>query len=154
MQAKIDSPAAAASAPSGARALIIGAGLGGRAGVMGQTPAARAPALNWDDLRIVLAIAESGTLSAAAVQLSLSHPTVSRRLQLIERRLGTRLFDRTPASLQLTSAGQEMCTLGLRLRDDIAALERRIGGRDAGGEEPIRLTAPDAVSEYLLPSVL
>lgn len=121
---------------------------------MGQTPAARAPALNWDDLRIVLAIAESGTLSAAAVQLSLSHPTVSRRLQLIERRLGTRLFDRTPASLQLTSAGQEMCTLGLRLRDDIAALERRIGGRDAGGEEPIRLTAPDAVSEYLLPSVL
>lgn len=121
---------------------------------MSQHPPARTPALNWDDLRIVLAIAESGTLSAAATGLNLSHPTVSRRLQLIERRLGTRLFDRTPASVQPTVAGQEMCTLALRLRDDIAALERRIGGRDGHGDGPIRLTAPDAVSEYLLPSVL
>lgn len=121
---------------------------------MSQPPAARVPGLNWDDLRIVLAIAECGTLSATAVHLHLSHPTLSRRLQLIERRLGTRLFDRTPASLQLTAAGHDMCTLGQRLREDIAALERRIGGLDAGGDGSVRLTAPDAVSEYLLPGLL
>lgn len=116
--------------------------------------ASTATALNWDDLRIVLAIAEHGTLAGAAVRLRISHPTLSRRLRQIERRLGTRLFERTPTSLRLTAAGEDMRQLALRLRDDIAALERRIGGRDAGPGGPIRLTAPDAVSEYLLPGIL
>lgn len=116
--------------------------------------ASRAPALNWDDLRIALAIAEQGTLSGAARHLGISHPTLSRRLQLIERRLGTRLFERTPSSLQLTAAGEEVLQLAQRLRDDIAALAHRIGGRDAGTDGPVRLTAPDALSEYLLPGIL
>lgn len=109
---------------------------------------------NWDDLRVVLAIAEHGTLSGAAARLRISHPTLSRRLRQIEQRLGARLFERTPTRLRLTAAGEDMRQLALRLRDDIAALERRIGGRDAGPGGPIRLTAPDAVSEYLLPGIL
>jgi len=121
---------------------------------MNQPAHASTTVLNWDDLRIVLAIAEHGTLSGAAIRLRISHPTLSRRLRQIERRLGARLFERTPTSLRLTAAGEDMRQLALRLRDDIAALERRIGGRDAGPGGPIRLTAPDAVSEYLLPGVL
>lgn len=111
-------------------------------------------ALHWDDLRIALAIAEQRTLSGAAVQLRISHPTLSRRLRQIERRLGTRLFERTPSSLRPTAAGEELTQLALRLRDDIAALERRIGSRDTGTDGRVRLTAPDAVSEYLLPGIL
>jgi DNA-binding transcriptional LysR family regulator len=65
----------------------------------------RTSALDWDDLRIALSIAESGTLSGAAAKLQLSHPTLSRRLQLIEQRLGTRLFERTPSGLRPTEAG-------------------------------------------------
>lgn len=113
-----------------------------------------ATTLNWDDLRIMLAIAEHGTLSGAAAGLRISHPTLSRRLRRIEQRLGSRLFERTPSSLRLTAAGEDMRQLALRLRDDITALERRIGGRDAGPGGAIRLTAPDAVSDYLLPSIL
>lgn len=115
---------------------------------------APASALNWDDLRITLAIAEHGTLSGAASALLVSHPTLSRRLQLIERRLGTRLFERTPSSLRPTPAGEEVRQLALRLREDIAALERRVGGRDTSAAGTVRLTAPDAVSEYLLPPIL
>lgn len=114
----------------------------------------RTSALDWDDLRIALAIAEAGTLSGAAARLHVSHPTLSRRLQLIEQRLGTRLFDRAPSGLKPTDAGEEVRALALRLRDEVAALERRVGGRDSGGDGPVRLTAPDAVSEYLLPGVL
>jgi DNA-binding transcriptional LysR family regulator len=114
----------------------------------------KAPALQWDDLRIVLAIAECGTLSAAAVRLSVSHPTLSRRLQRIERRLGTRLFERLPTLLRATAAGEEVRQLALRLRDEIHALEHRIGGRDADADGTVRLTAPDAVAEYLLPGML
>ena len=116
--------------------------------------ASAAKVLNWDDLRIVLAIAEHGTLSGAAAGLRISHPTLSRRLRRIEQRLGARLFERTPSSLRLTAAGEDLRQLAVRLRDDIAALERRIGGRDSGPGGPIRLTAPDAVSEYLLPGIL
>lgn len=114
----------------------------------------RTSAFDWDDLRLALAIAECGTLSRAAASLQLSHPTLSRRLQRIEQRLGTRLFERTPSGLRVTDAGEEVRALALRLRDEIAALERRIGGRDNGCDGPVRLTAPDAISEYLLPDVL
>lgn len=109
---------------------------------------------SWDDLRVVLAIAERGTLSGAAAHLRISHPTLSRRLRQSEQRLGTRLVERTPSGPCLTAAGEDMRQLALRMRDDIAALERRIGERDAGPGGPIRLTAPDAVSEYLLPDIL
>ncbi|MBI3452567.1 MAG: LysR family transcriptional regulator [Rhodospirillales bacterium] len=110
--------------------------------------------LNWDDLRVVLAVAENGTISGAAIALRISHPTLSRRLRRIEQRLGVRLFDRTPSSCRPTEAGEEMRVLADRLRDDIVALEGRIAGRDQNSRGPVRLTAPDAVSEYLLPGML
>ena len=114
----------------------------------------RTSAFDWDDLRIALAIIESGTLSGAAATLHVSHPTLSRRLQLMERRLGTRLFERTPGGLRPTMAGEEVKALALHFRDEIAGLERRVCGRDDGHDGPVRVTAPDAVSEYLLPGVL
>ena len=115
---------------------------------------AAASSLDWDDLRIALAIAECGSITGAATALLISHPTLSRRLQRMERRLGTRLFERLSSGLRATAAGEEVRALALRLREDIAALERRIGGRDEGNVGTVRLTAPDAVSEYLLPAVL
>jgi DNA-binding transcriptional LysR family regulator len=110
--------------------------------------------LNWDDLRVVLAVAENGTISGAAAVLRISHPTLSRRLRQIEERLGARLFERTPSACRPTEAGEEMRALASRLRDDIGALEARIAGRDRSARGPVRLTAPDAVSEYLLPPML
>lgn len=110
--------------------------------------------LQWDDLRLVLAIVEQRTLSAAAAALQISHPTLSRRLQQAERRLGSRLFERRPTQWQLTPAGAELCELARRWREDIGAVERRIAGRDASDPSPVRLTAPDAVAEYLLPGIL
>ncbi|WP_372053511.1 LysR family transcriptional regulator [Tistrella mobilis] len=110
--------------------------------------------LNWDDLRLVLAVAEQGTVTAAAAALRISHPTLSRRLRQIEAGLGVRLFDRTPPRWRLTAAGEEMCDLAARLRTDIQALEGRIRGRDEGQRGIVRLTAPDAVAEYLLPDLL
>jgi DNA-binding transcriptional LysR family regulator len=110
--------------------------------------------MDWDDLRIVLAIAEHGTLSGAAAAMRLSHPTLSRRLRHLEHQLGTRLFERTPSSLRLTPAGDQMRQVALHVHDEIAALERRIGGLDTDEDGSVRLTAPDAVSEYLLPSAL
>jgi len=116
--------------------------------------ASQSTILNWDDLRVVLAVAENGTISGAAAALRISHPTLSRRLRRIEQRLGGRLFERTPSVCRPTEAGEDMRTLANRLRDEIVALEGRIAGRDQSSRGPVRLTAPDAVSEYLLPGML
>jgi len=110
--------------------------------------------LDWDDLRLVLAVAEEGAISRAAQRLRLSHPTLSRRLRQTEQRLGTRLFERTPTACRPTPAGEEMRELAVRFRNEIAVLETRLAGRDQGINGSVRLTAPDAVSEYLLPHML
>ena len=51
-------------------------------------------ALDWDDLRVVLAVFRQGTLSGAARSLGVTHSTVFRRLGAIEQQMGARLFER------------------------------------------------------------
>ncbi|MDX1576662.1 MAG: LysR family transcriptional regulator, partial [Kiloniellales bacterium] len=63
--------------------------------------------LDWDDLRIALAVAETGSLSAAARSLGLSHSTVLRRLSAFEAKIGVRLFERQPRGYAPTAAGLE-----------------------------------------------
>jgi molybdenum-dependent DNA-binding transcriptional regulator ModE len=53
-------------------------------------------AMDWDDLRVFLAVAKSGSLTRAARDLGLSQPTVGRRIAALEKRTGARLLDRTP----------------------------------------------------------
>ncbi|WP_051555941.1 LysR family transcriptional regulator [Kordiimonas gwangyangensis] len=52
--------------------------------------------MNWDDLKIFLAVAEAPSMRIAAKGLRISHSTVSRRIEALEGALGARLFDRLP----------------------------------------------------------
>ena len=58
--------------------------------------------MDWDDLRIVLAIARHGSLNAAARALGTTQPTVSRRLDALERSIGGKLFERAANGLSPT----------------------------------------------------
>ncbi|WP_307219668.1 LysR family transcriptional regulator [Microbacterium sp. SORGH_AS_0888] len=63
------------------------------------------------DLRLLasfLTVVTEGTVSAAAARLNLSQPAVSRQIRELERRLGVRLFDRTPTRLTLTAAARRV----------------------------------------------
>jgi hypothetical protein len=55
-------------------------------------------ALDWDDLRYLLALGEAGSLAAAAKALKVDHSTMSRRLAALEASLGTKLVSRGPGS--------------------------------------------------------
>jgi DNA-binding transcriptional LysR family regulator len=57
-----------------------------------QTKSAKLQAVNWNDLRYLLAVAQGGTLSAAARRLRVDETTVARRLAAAQRALGARLF--------------------------------------------------------------
>lgn len=89
--------------------------------------------MDWDDLRIFLAIARAGTVSEAARQLELDHSTLSRRLSNLEARLSIRLFDRAGRRLAINAAGQQLMRTAERLEStllsDIAVLEAMQGSR-------------------------
>lgn len=82
--------------------------------------------MNWDDIRIFLAVARHGSLRAAGRALGLSQPTVGRRLAAFEQGFGgPALFDRLPEGLRLNAAGEALVAAAERLESAALALERR-----------------------------
>ncbi|RWE30086.1 MAG: LysR family transcriptional regulator, partial [Mesorhizobium sp.] len=65
---------------------------------------------DWDELRFVKRAAEHGSFTAAAGSLGVNAATVLRRINALEERLGSRLFYRSRAGLDLTQAGQRVLT--------------------------------------------
>lgn len=86
--------------------------------------------LDWDDLKYFLAIAEEGSMSAAAKKLHVSQPTLSRRLATLEERTGSELFHRSRSGQTLTNLGEQIYSHALHMRDDVFAVERLITGHD------------------------
>ncbi|WP_136253292.1 LysR family transcriptional regulator [Onishia niordana] len=106
--------------------------------------------MHWEDLRVVLAISEAGSLSGAARRLGLSHATVFRRLDGIERRLGVSLFVRARRGYTPTPAGDDMAATAKRIEDEVLGAERRLIGRDLGLSGTLRVTTTDTLLMGLL----
>jgi DNA-binding transcriptional LysR family regulator len=106
--------------------------------------------LDWDDVRVFFAVAESGSLNAAARTLGMTQPTISRRMEDLEIRLGARLFERSAKGVSLTASGETMLEMAsgmARLGDSIV---RRVGGRDRADAGRVRLSAPDGMASFVL----
>ena len=86
--------------------------------------------MQWDDLKIVLALSRKGSVRAAARRLALDHSTVSRRLGRIEEALGLSLFERTGEGLKATAAGERLVQAAQQIEDDLADTQRQIRGHD------------------------
>lgn len=66
-------------------------------------------AMDWDNVRVFLAIARQGSMRAAGRALGLSQPTIARRLAAFETTCGgATLFDRLPEGLRLNAAGERL----------------------------------------------
>ncbi len=104
--------------------------------------------LDWDDLRVFLAIARSKTLSGAARNLGVNQTTVTRRLEALEARLGVRLFDRSPTGISATSAANEVLAVAERVEDNVASIERQLIGQDMRLTGELRVTTIDMSAYY------
>lgn len=102
-------------------------------------------ALGWDDLRLILAIADAGTLSGAGRALGLSHATLFRRLNGVEERLGVRLFDRARNGYSATLAGEEIAETARHVERRVQDVERRVVGRDLKPSGTVRITTLDSL---------
>jgi DNA-binding transcriptional LysR family regulator len=110
--------------------------------------------LEWDDFRVFLAIARHGSLTAAARALRVTQPTMGRRLEMLEERLGTRLFERTPTGPVLTDLGAAILNNAEQMEQAVLAAERRIAGHDNGLLGAVRLTSVEWFGSHVLASII
>ena len=106
--------------------------------------------MEWDDLRIVLAVFRQGTLSGAARRLGVTHSTVFRRLGAIEQQIGARLFERFRDGYVPTPAGETAAEAAARLEDEVLTLERRLSGQDLRPSGVVRITTTDTLGTILM----
>jgi molybdate transport repressor ModE-like protein len=110
---------------------------------------------DWNELKFVLAVARAGSLTGAARALGIDHSTAFRRLQALERRVGTGLFDRMPGGAYgATAAGQRMAVAAERMEAEALALDRDIAGRDPRLSGRLRVTSSETLAYRVLPPPL
>lgn len=110
--------------------------------------------LDWALIQAFLAVAEGGSLSAAARALGASQPTVGRQIKQVEAQLGLDLFRRHAKGLELTEAGSALVTPARAMREAMREIAMYAAGRDAGLAGTVRITASEMVSHHVLPPIL
>jgi DNA-binding transcriptional LysR family regulator len=110
--------------------------------------------LDWTLIRSFLAVAEAGSLSAAARASGISQPTLGRHIQAIEAALQVQIFTRTAQGQALTEAGQALLPAARAMQAAAAELALTAKGHAAGIEGTVRITASRVVSHVILPPIL
>ena len=110
--------------------------------------------LNWDDMRVFLAVARAEGLSGAAPALKMDPATLGRRVSRLEASVGAPLFVKSPQGYALTDLGQRMRDKAAEAEDAFArAMDEGQGGaRGLTGQ--IRIGSPDGAANYILPQVV
>lgn len=105
----------------------------------------------WDDIRFFLALVRYGSVRGAAAALKVNHTTVSRRLRGLERRLGSRLVQRTPDGYALTSDGEVIFASGEAIERELDLAAQRVQGSDDSVSGKVRITLTDFLLELTGP---
>ncbi len=107
-------------------------------------------AFEWDDVKIFLAIARGGSITAAAKSVGVDASTVSRRVAALERNLGVSLFTRGRSGVALTEEGQGILAIAERAEESMLAIARSRGAFSTAPGGTVRLATSGILSAYLL----
>ncbi len=110
--------------------------------------------LDWSLIQSILAVAEAGSLSAAARRLGLSQPTLGRQIQAAEAVLGVTLFQRHARGLELTDTGLSLIEPARAMQDAAARLSLLAAGRETTLSGTVRITASVVMAHHILPPLL
>ncbi len=110
--------------------------------------------MDWTLARTFLAVARTGSLTAAAQRLGASQPTVTRQVQALEQALGMRLFLRHPRGVRLTERALELVPAAERVEQAVTGFERLAVGVRELLEGSVRIAASEIVgTEVLAPAL-
>jgi len=110
--------------------------------------------LDWDHLRVFLAVARQGQMLAAARSLGVNHATIARRLDALEDALGAPLFDRRPTGSLLTEAGERLLPAAERVETEILGIVDQSRAEGASVSGTVRIGAPDGLGTMFLAAEL
>lgn len=110
--------------------------------------------LDWSLIEAFLAVAETGSLSAAARHLGSSQPTLGRQVRQIEDQLGLVLFDRQPRGLKLSESGLGLLEPARSMRDAARRIELAAAGQASDLSGTVRITASVFTAHHLLPPII
>ena len=110
--------------------------------------------LDWDQVRVFLAVARAGQLARAAARLGLDVSTVSRRLDRLEDELGVALFDRTRDGTVATAAAEAMLPAAEDMERGLAQFAAAVDAVETTAEGIVRLTAPPGVADAFIAPLL
>jgi DNA-binding transcriptional LysR family regulator len=109
---------------------------------------------NWDDLRYFLAVARTGTLSAAAEQLGTEHTTVARHIHTLEGELNSCLFHKSNSGYGLTEAGSRLLVGAEAIESAYACAKAAASSEGQTIIGTVRIGAPDGFGcAFLAPRV-
>ena len=109
---------------------------------------------NWDDLRFVLAVAEHGSLNAAAVGLGVTHATVMRRVAAFETRYGRPVFEKSQSGYRVLPEAGPILRAISDVGEAVLATERTIVGADLSPSGQVRIASTDSLSQLVLPPIV
>ena len=109
---------------------------------------------DWNQIRAFLAVADQGSLSAAARVLALTQPTVGRQISALEDALDVVLVERTGRSVTLTPTGQDLVEHVREMADAATKVSLAASGHSQTIEGLVTVTASDVMCVYTLPQIL
>ena len=115
-----------------------------------RPPRTRSLAMDWDDVRVFLAVARKGSMRAAGRALGLSQPTIARRLAAFEASFGEpTLFDRLPEGLRLNAAGEQLVPAAESVEDAVLTMERRRAAASPVLRGTVRVSTGECAAGFL-----
>lgn len=106
--------------------------------------------MDWDHFKHFLAVARTGSLTAAAQTLKSSPATVGRRVAALEKKFGTRLFERRQSGYGLTEGGELLRAKAEAMEEAAISAEREASGRDLRATGIVRVTASDDIAAHII----
>lgn len=106
--------------------------------------------MDWDDFKFVQAVARVGSVRGASDELGVHPSTVTRHLEQLEQRLGTRLFARTRRGMDITPAGSAVIEALDRVAAELDQVERSLQAREAALAGSVGLALPPSLAVRLV----
>jgi len=106
--------------------------------------------MNWDDLRLFLAVARCGSISGAAKRLNVQHSTVSRRMRQLETKMGARLIERKNSGYELTPAGERVNIAANKIEAEVLQVDAIVVNKDTALTGSLKVTAINNMASTVL----
>ncbi|MDA9797562.1 LysR family transcriptional regulator [Luminiphilus sp.] len=109
--------------------------------------------MNWDDLKVLLALSREGSTRKAASTMGVSNTTVMRRLESLEEHIGGKLFNRTPDGYKPTALADQLLPTAITVEQTLVEAERQVSGKDSELSGRVKLSLPGVPVTHISESV-